>query len=154
MDNKFMTLALKQAEIALKKAEVPVGAVLVKDGLVIATGHNTKETLFDPTSHGEINAIREASKQLKSWRLTGTTLYVTLEPCIMCMGAILQARITRLVFGATDPKAGACGSVYDISNEPKFNHSVEVTGGILKEKSSEMLKKFFSDLRQRDAGCN
>lgn len=147
MDNKFMTLALEQAEIALEKAEVPVGAVLVKDGLVIGVGHNTKETLFDPTGHGEINAIREASKHLNSWRLTDTTLYVTLEPCIMCMGAILHARINRLVFGATDPKAGACGSVYDISNEPKFNHSVKVTGGVLKEQSSEILKNFFSNLR-------
>lgn len=147
MDNHFMALALKEAEIALQKGEVPVGAVLIKDSQIIGKGHNTKETLFDPTGHAEINAIREASHNQSSWRLTDATIYVTLEPCIMCMGAIIQARIKRLVFGTLDPKTGACGSVYDISNEPKFNHAVDVTGGILKVESSEMLKKFFASLR-------
>lgn len=147
MDNEFMALALKEAEVALQKGEVPVGALLVKNSEIIGKGHNTKETLFDPTGHAEINAIKEASQNLKSWRLTDATLYVTLEPCIMCMGAIIQARIKRLVFGTLDPKTGACGSVYDISNEPKFNHSIDVTSGVLKDESSEMLKNFFATLR-------
>lgn len=147
MDSKFMELALKEASIALEKEEVPVGAVLVKNNEVIASGHNTKETLFDPTSHAEINTLREASEKLKSWRLLGTTLYVTLEPCIMCMGALIQARVSRLVFATHDPKAGACGSVYDISNEPKFNHSIEVTSGVKQEEASILLKDFFKKLR-------
>ncbi len=146
-DSRFMAAALAEAARALEAGDVPVGAVVVLDGAVIAGGFNSKEALADPTAHAEVVAIRGAAAKLKRWRLTDATLYVTLEPCLMCMGAIIQARLTRLVFGAFDPKAGACGSLYDVSNDERLNHSVEVTPDVLASESGEMLKSFFSGLR-------
>lgn len=146
-DSHFMELALQQARLAPPIGEVPIGAVLVSDNRVIAAAHNYREISQDPTAHAEIIIIRKAAEQLKTWRLTNTTLYVTLEPCPMCAGAIVQARITRLVFGAWDPKAGACGSILDIPSEPRFNHRVQVTGGLCKEESRELLQEFFRTKR-------
>lgn len=149
-DHHFMQLAIRQAALAPTAGEVPIAAVLVHDGHVLATAHNLRETLQDPTAHAEIIVIRQASEQLRTWRLTDTTLYVTLEPCPMCAGAIVQSRITRLVFGAWDPKAGACGSIFDIPTERRLNHRVEVTGGILEQDSQALLQNFFR--AKRDNG--
>lgn len=146
-DLSFMSEAVKEAKKALKKGEVPVGAVIALDGAVIARGHNLKETGLDPTLHAEMTAIRRAAKRLGSWRLEHCTLYVTLEPCAMCMGAIIQARLTRLVFAAPDPKAGACGSVMDLSRAVGLNHTVHTSRGILEEEASALLKGFFKALR-------
>lgn len=146
-DEAFMAYALKEAEKAEKKGEVPVGAVIVHEGRVIARGHNKRELAHDPCAHAELIAIRSASKKLGRWRLSGTALYVTLEPCIMCMGAIILARIPRLVFGTFDPKAGACGSVYDIAADAKLNHSVHVVSGVLREACQGGLQDFFRKLR-------
>ena len=146
-DMAFMAGALKEARKAAKKGEVPVGAVIVHSGGVLARGHNRRETALDPTEHAEMMAIRSAARKLGSWRLTGCTLYVTLEPCLMCMGAILQARVTRLVFASFDPKAGACGSLYDLSNDGRLNHSVHVTTGVMEEEATAGLKDFFRELR-------
>ncbi len=146
-DVHYMELALQQAEHAPQVGEVPIGAVLVHGNEVIASGHNYREISQDPTAHAEMIVIRKAAEQLRTWRLTDTTLYVTLEPCPMCAGAIIQARIARLVFGAWDPKAGACGSVIDIPAERRFNHRVQVTGGLLDQKSRTVLQKFFQAKR-------
>lgn len=146
-DSRYMELALQQARLAPLIGEVPVGAVLVRDDEVIAAGHNYREVSQDPTAHAEMIVIRKAAEQLKTWRLTDTTLYVTLEPCPMCAGAILQSRIMRLVFGAWDPKAGACGSILDIPAEHRFNHRVQVTGGVLEDKSRILLQEFFRSKR-------
>lgn len=145
----FMKEALKEAKKAYKKDETPVGAVIVKDGKVIARGHNEKELKNDPTLHAEISAIRKACKKLNSWRLNDCDMYVTLEPCAMCAGAIIQARVGRLFIGTTDPKAGAVGSVVDILSVEEFNHRVEVSYGLLMEECSKILKDFFKELRQR-----
>ena len=142
-----MRLALDQAMQSAAAGEVPIGAVLVQQGSVLAQSHNHRETWQDPTAHAEMIVIREAARALRQWRLIDTTLFVTLEPCAMCLGAILLARIPRLVFGARDPKAGACGSVLDFSNDPRLNHRVEVMGGVLEEESQQMLSKFFQGLR-------
>lgn len=144
-----MAEALKEAKKALSKAEVPVGAVIVRDNRIIARGHNWKEAGSDPTRHAEIAAIKAAAKKLKSWRVSDSTLYVTLEPCLMCMGAMIQARIPRLVFAAFDPKAGACGSIYDVSNDRRLNHRIHVTTGVGSAESEELLKDFFRKLRVR-----
>lgn len=149
-DKAFMAEAVREAEKALEKDEVPVGAVVAVGGEIVSRGHNTKETSHDPTAHAEMAAIRGASRELGAWRLARSTLYVTLEPCIMCMGAIVQARVPRLVFGAMDPKAGACGSLYDISADARLNHRVEVTTGVMEEEASVLLKEFFKRLRQRN----
>ncbi|HZX36016.1 MAG TPA: tRNA adenosine(34) deaminase TadA [Thermodesulfobacteriota bacterium] len=151
LDVKFMTLALREAEKAGKRNEVPVGAILALDGRVIARGHNRKEFSVsqDPTAHAEIIALRRAAKKLKSWRMTKASLYVTLEPCLMCMGAIIQSRISRIVFAAFDPKAGACGSLYDVSNDLRLNHRVEVRSNVMEEESKKLLKGFFSALRKK-----
>ena len=143
-----MQTTLELAKEAYRADEVPVGAILVKDGAVIATGQNRRETLQDPTAHAELLAIRAATEITGSWRLTETTLYVTLEPCAMCAGAIIQSRIPRLVFGARDPKAGACGSICDLTNEPRFNHRVIVQSGVLAEDCSQLLQQFFRELRE------
>lgn len=140
-----MRLALKEAEKALEEDEVPVGAVIVHDGHVIARAHNQREKLKDPTAHAEMIAITQAASYLENWRLEGVTLYVTKEPCIMCAGAIVQARLTNLVFGAADEKGGACGSVVNLVEEPRFNHRVKVTGGILAEESAVLLREFFRE---------
>jgi len=144
-----MKEALKEAKKAYKKEEAPIGAVIVKDGVVIARAHNEKELKKDPTLHAEITAIRKACKKLGTWRLNGCDMYVTLEPCAMCAGAIIQARIDRLFIGTPDPKAGAVGSVVDLLGIQKFNHKVEVSYGLLEEECSNILKDFFRELRQK-----
>ncbi|MHC9062111.1 tRNA adenosine(34) deaminase TadA [Nitrospira sp. CMX1] len=147
-DSRFMELALQQARLAPLVGEVPIGAVLVSDNHILAAAHNYREISQDPTAHAEIIIIRKAAEQLKTWRLTNTTLYVTLEPCPMCAGAIVQARIARIVFGAWDPKAGACGSILDIPSERRFNHRVQVTGGLREEESRGLLQEFFRTKRE------
>jgi tRNA(adenine34) deaminase len=146
-DEFFMRLALREAERALEHDDVPVGAVLVHAGEVIGAGHNERELREDPTAHAEMLAIREAARALDSWRLLDTVLYVTLEPCAMCAGAIVLGRIPRVVYGAVDPKAGAAGSVLDILAEPRLNHRPEVAGGLLAEEAAELLRAFFRDRR-------
>ena len=150
LDHRFMQQALALARTAPLIGEVPIAALLVRDGLVLAEAHNRRETEQDPTAHAELLVIQEGARQMNSWRLTETTLYVTLEPCVMCIGAIVLARIPRLVFGATDPKAGACGSIMNIPPEPRLNHRVEVVGGLCAEDSRSLLRDFFQRLR-RDA---
>jgi len=142
-----MELALHEAEKAAQAGEVPVGAVLVFDDKVVARGHNRTERDSDPTAHAEMVAIRKASKKIGNWRLSGAELYVTLEPCTMCIGAAVLARIDRLVFGCRDPKGGAVGSLYDISKESRLNHEIKVSQGILEEECSQVLKRFFRQLR-------
>jgi tRNA(adenine34) deaminase len=149
-DDIFMRLAIEEALRAKGIGEVPVGAVLVgKDGDVISSAHNLSETTLDPTAHAEILAIREAGKKLRNWRLTETTLYVTLEPCVMCIGAIVLARIKKVVFGAHDPKAGAVISVYSIGLDKKLNHTVEIKEGVLKDECVVLLKEFFKNIREQ-----
>ena len=143
-----MQIALEEAARAPAVGEVPIAALIVHDGLVLAQAHNYRELWQDPTAHAEVIAIRAAATALGTWRLTGTTLYVTLEPCAMCIGAIILARVSRLVFGAWDPKAGACGSLFNLPSEPKLNHRVLVTGGILEQESQALIQKFFKELRQ------
>jgi tRNA(adenine34) deaminase len=144
---KFMGLAIEEARRGAAEGEVPVGAVLVMNGEVIARGHNLREGLSDPTAHAEMLVLREASQRLDRWRLTDATLYVTMEPCAMCAGAAVLARISRVVYGCSDPKAGACGSVVDITREPQLNHQIEVVPGILKEACQSVLKEFFLNRR-------
>lgn len=145
----YMQRALAEAEKARLKDESPIGAVIVKDGRIIARGHNEKELKNDPTLHAEMTAIRKASKKLGSWRLNECDMYVTLEPCAMCAGAIVQARIRRLYIGTPDPKAGAGGSVINVLHVNAFNHKIDPIYGILEEQCSEILKRFFRDLRER-----
>jgi tRNA(adenine34) deaminase len=147
-DETFMRLALDQAHNAWALAEVPVGAVVVKDGQVLATGFNQPIGNSDPTAHAEIQAMRAAAELLGNYRLSHCTLYVTLEPCAMCAGAMQHARIRRLVFGAADPKTGACGSVVDLFAEPRLNHHTEVRGGVLAADASALLSKFFAERRE------
>lgn len=147
MDRYFMNIALYQAYKARDNGEVPVGAIIVKDGKLISKGYNMREILNDPTAHAEIIAIKKASEVLKSWRLIGCTIYVTIEPCSMCAGAIVNSRIERVVIGASDPKMGACGSVIDIVRNKDFNHRVELTSGILEYECSSIMKDFFRSLR-------
>jgi tRNA(adenine34) deaminase len=148
LDSDGMKKSLTEASKAAAKGEIPIGAVAVLEGKIIARAHNLRESRIDPLGHAELILISKISKKLKRWRLTGVTVYVTLEPCLMCMGALLQARVTRLVFGAFDPKAGACGSLYDLSKDARLNHRIDVTSGILAEECSTILKDFFSDLRK------
>jgi tRNA(adenine34) deaminase len=147
-DKTYMQMALDLAQEAYRAEEVPVGAVLVKDGEILATGFNQREGLQDPTAHAELLAIRSAAEALGSWRLTDTTLYVTLEPCAMCAGAIIQSRISRLVFGTWDPKAGACGSICDLTAETRFNHRVMVHSGMMAGDCRHLLQQFFQQLRE------
>jgi len=148
-DSKFMLLAIEQAQLAGSIGEIPIGAVITDQNYnLISSGHNLRESSQDPTAHAEVIAIRNASEKLGSWRLEGTTLYVTLEPCAMCIGAIVLARVHRLVFGARDSKAGAVYSVYNIGTDSKLNHSVEVREGVLETECSALLKDFFSKLRK------
>ena len=148
MEEKFMKEAIKQARKAYDKLEVPVGAVIVKDGKIIARAYNQKETKNDTTNHAEILAIKKASKKLESWRLIDCDMYVTLEPCSMCAGALIQSRIRKVYIGAPDAKTGACGSVFNLLEDYKFNHKVEVETGILQSECEEMLKSFFKELRK------
>lgn len=144
----FMKQALKEAEKAYNKLEVPVGAVIVKDGKIIARAHNQKETKTDTTKHAEITVIQKASKKLKSWRLIDCEIYVTLEPCTMCAGAIINSRIKKVYIGAMDEKTGAVGSVLNLFEDYKFNHKPEIETGILKKDCEEILKSFFKELRR------
>jgi tRNA(adenine34) deaminase len=143
----FMRLALREAERALAHEDVPIGAVVVHGGEVLAAAHNERELRAEPTAHAEILALREASRALGSWRLDGCTIYVTLEPCAMCAGALVLARVPRVVFGATDPKAGACGSVLDVLSEPALNHRPEVSSGLLAPDCGQLLSDFFAARR-------
>ncbi|NOX21156.1 MAG: tRNA adenosine(34) deaminase TadA [Nitrospirae bacterium] len=142
-DEYFMQLALEEAKKAYQLDEVPVGALVVKEGEVISRAYNQRESLNDPTAHAELIAIREASKRLGNWRLTDTTLYVTKEPCPMCAGAIVGARIKRLVYGCKDKKGGAVESLYTIASDPRLNHQVEITSGVLEPQCRELLQSFF-----------
>ncbi|MFM8467573.1 MAG: tRNA adenosine(34) deaminase TadA [Oxalobacteraceae bacterium] len=148
-DEVFMRMALDAAAGAQRVGEVPVGAVLVKDGAVIAMGHNQPIIDHDPTAHAEIAALRAAAQQLGNYRLPGCTLYVTLEPCVMCAGAMLHARLARVVFGAHDPKTGACGSVVNLFTEPRLNHHTQVQGGVLAAECGTLLSAFFAERRQQ-----
>jgi tRNA(adenine34) deaminase len=146
-DDYFMRLALREAERALEHDDVPIGAVLVRDGELVAAAHNERELRQDPTAHAEIIALREGARLAGSWRLLDTVVYVTLEPCAMCAGALVLARVPRVVYGASDPKAGACGSVLDVLGEPRLNHRPEVAGGLLAQECGELLSGFFASRR-------
>lgn len=146
-DRAFMRLALEQAQLAWQRGEVPVGAVLVCDGAVVAAGFNQPINTHDPTAHAEIVVLRAAAAQLGNYRLPGCTLYVTLEPCAMCSGAMMHARIARVVYAARDPKTGACGSVLDLFAQENLNHHAVVAGGVLAEDASALLKAFFAERR-------
>ena len=148
-DEAFMRMALSAAAEAQRLGEVPVGAVLVREGDVIAIGHNQPIIGHDPTAHAEIAALRAAAQKLGNYRLPGCTLYVTLEPCAMCAGAMMHARLARVVYGASDPKTGACGSVVNLFAEPRLNHHTEVQGGMLAEECGTMLSAFFAERRQQ-----
>ncbi len=149
LDEQFMRKALREAEAALDTEDVPVGAVVVHEGYIIGRGHNQREALKDPTAHAEMIALTAAASALGSWRLVGCTLYVTLEPCTMCAGAIVLARIERLVYGAEDPKAGACGSIYDIVEEGRLNHVAKVERGVLATDCADLLRTFFAQQRAK-----
>ncbi|MDA8080880.1 MAG: tRNA adenosine(34) deaminase TadA [Actinomycetota bacterium] len=148
-DELFMRQALDEANLAAINGEVPIGAICVYDGKIISRAHNARETSQDPTGHAEILAIRSASQARRSWRLSGCTLYVTLEPCLMCSGAIINSRIDRVVFGPYDPKTGALGSLYNVGSDPRLNHEIVIVGGVMEEISSKLLSEFFQGLRTR-----
>lgn len=150
-DADFMRLALAEAASAAEAGETPVGAVIVVGGEVLASGRNMRETWRDPTAHAEIIVLREAAERLSRWRLDDATLYVTLEPCLMCTGAMVLARIKRLVYGCRDPKAGALGSVYDVVRDGRLNHVFPITPGVLEEECSAVLRGFFERLRRRSS---
>lgn len=143
-----MERALMQAKNAFRHGEVPVGAVVVKDGKVISRGYNRRESDRDPTAHAELIAMRRAAKKLNSWRLTGCTLYVTLEPCPMCSGVIINSRIDRVVFGAYDAKAGCCTTLYHLCSDERFNHRAEILGGVNEDECGEILSRFFKEKRR------
>ncbi len=150
IDERFMLEALKEAAKALDKDEVPVGAVIVHEGRVIARAHNQNILLKDPTAHAEIVAITEAAAALKAERLSGTELYVTIEPCSMCAGALVWARVKRIIYGADDPKAGACGSVLNVAHHKKLNHRIAVTSGILEKECRTIIQEFFRRKRRKE----
>lgn len=150
IDEKYMGLALKQAKKAYSLGEVPIGCIIVQNGTIIGRGYNRRNTDKSTLAHAELSAIKKASKKIGDWRLEDCTLYVTLEPCQMCAGAIVQARIPRVVIGCMNPKAGCAGSVLNVLQMPQFNHQVEITNGILEEKCSLILKDFFTALRLRN----
>ena len=153
-DEKYMRLALSEATAAAAEGEVPIGAVVVCDGEVIASAHNRREVDNSPSAHAEFLAMEEASRVLKRWRLTGCTVYVTLEPCLMCAGLMVNSRIERCVFGACDPKVGALGTLYDVSCDPRLNHEFQVTSGVLADEAAAQLKAFFRERRQRSSASN
>jgi tRNA(adenine34) deaminase len=146
-DEYFMRLAVREAQRALEHDDVPIGAVIVRDGELIASAHNERELRQDPTAHAEIAALRQAATALASWRVLDSVMYVTLEPCSMCAGAIVLSRLPRVVFGTWDPKAGAAGSVLDVLGEPALNHRPQVDGGLLADDCAELLREFFSSRR-------
>jgi len=147
IDRRYMRTALELARKALASEDVPVGALVVHEGRIIGRGYNQREALHDPTAHAEMIALTAAAGHLRQWRLDDCTLYVTLEPCAMCAGALVLARLRRLVYGAADPKAGACGSLFTITQDPRLNHKVETVGGVLAEPAGELLRAFFRDRR-------
>ena len=142
-DERYMRIALAEARAALEHADVPIGAVIVRDGAVIARAHNQREFLKDPTAHAEIVALKQAAAALGAWRLTACAVYVTVEPCVMCAGALVLARVSRLVYGADDPKAGACVSLYRIPSDERLNHCIPTTSGVLAEECAGLLRDFF-----------
>lgn len=146
-DRKMMNLALSEARLALSEGEIPVGAVIVKNGEVIARARNTRETQNDPTGHAEINALRTAASILTSWRLNGCTIYVTLEPCCMCASAIMQARLSRVIFGAYDQQAGGCSSLYRLTEDPAFNHFAPADGGLMEDECRTLMDEWLSGKR-------
>ncbi|KQN69384.1 zinc-binding protein [Duganella sp. Leaf61] len=153
LHDDFMKLALEQAQHAWDLGEVPVGAVVVKDGVVIATGYNQPIGKHDPTAHAEIVALRAAAEVLGNYRLPGCELYVTLEPCVMCSGAMMHARVAKIVYGAPDPKTGACGSVVNLFEQEQLNHHAQVTGGVLADACADLLKRFFAARRAQVAAA-
>jgi tRNA(adenine34) deaminase len=148
-DERFMQLALEEARQAAEEGEVPIGAVVVCDGEVVARAHNRRETDADPSAHAEFSAMLGASRALGRWRLTGCTVYVTLEPCLMCAGLMVNARIDRCVYGASDPKGGALGTLYDVSADPRLNHAFAVSPGVRAEEAADLLRSFFRERRAR-----
>ncbi len=150
----FMKIALEEGKKALFKGEIPVGAVVVLADEIVGRGHNLRETAHDPTAHAEIIALREAGARLGSWRLSNAVLYVTLEPCPMCAGALIQARIDRVVYGADDPKAGCAGTLLNLPQFPGFNHAVKITGGILAEEARALLQELFQERRKNNQRIN
>ncbi|TMA09978.1 MAG: nucleoside deaminase [Deltaproteobacteria bacterium] len=148
MDETFMAEALAEARLAGAEGEAPVGAVLVADGRIAGRGRNARERLHDPTAHAEILALQEASRTLGRWRLTGSTMYATLEPCPMCAGALVNARVDRLVYAVTDPKAGAVDTLFDVVRDPRLNHRVEIASGVLAEECGALLREFFRQRRK------
>jgi tRNA(adenine34) deaminase len=147
LDARAMGWALEEARAAAEKGEVPIGCVVTRGGEPIARAHNLRETDADPTAHAEVLAVRAAARRLSSWRLTGCTVYATVEPCFMCAGALVNARVERLVFGALDPKAGAVGSLADVVRDPRLNHRMAVTGGVRAEECGALLRAFFGERR-------
>ena len=147
IDEKWMKIAMDEANLAMNEEEIPVGAVLIQNNKLIARSHNQPIKNNDPTAHAEIQLLRKAGEQQKNYRLIGSTIYVTLEPCAMCFGAMVHARIDRIVFGASDPKTGVCGSCMNLNEEKFFNHKISITGGVLEEESSELLRLFFKSRR-------
>src|SRR5438132_10410889 len=147
MDETFMAEALAEARLAASEGEVPIGAVVVADGRIVGRGRNARERLRDPTAHAEILALQEASRALGRWRLSGATMYATLEPCPMCAGALVNARIERLVYGVRDPRAGAAGTLFDVPRDPRLNHRVTVDSGVLADECGALLKEFFRSRR-------
>lgn len=148
-DERFMRMALEEAAAAAEEGEVPIGAVVVCDGVVVARAHNRRETDADPSAHAEFAAMVAASQALGRWRLTGCTVYVTLEPCLMCAGLMVNARVDRCVYGATDPKGGALGTLYDVSHDPRLNHEFEVAPGVLADEAADLLRAFFRARRKK-----
>lgn len=153
-DEKYMAAALQEARRAWMLNEVPIGAVVVKDGEIIGRGFNLRESMQTTLTHAELLAIQDANQKVGSWRLEDCTLYVTLEPCPMCAGAIVQSRVKRVVYGANDPKAGCAGTLMNLLEEPRFNHQVEVKSGVLEPQCSTVLKNFFKELRQKKSEKN
>ncbi|MBS5865112.1 MAG: tRNA adenosine(34) deaminase TadA [Coriobacteriaceae bacterium] len=150
IDEYWMHIALEEAAVAAKEGEVPIGACVVADGKLISRAHNRRETDADPAAHAEFLAMEEAAHKLGCWRLTGCTVYVTLEPCFMCAGLMINSRIDRCVYGAVDPKGGALGTLYDLSNDARLNHAFAVTAGICAEESAQILRNFFRDRRKKN----
>jgi tRNA(adenine34) deaminase len=150
-DEQFMKLAIEQAKIAEENGDVPIGAVIVREGQIIGKAYNQREQLQDPTAHAEIIALTQAAAALENWHLNGCTMYVTLEPCPMCAGALVLARIDRLVYGCDDPKTGACGSLYNIVQDERLNHRIEVTSGVLADECSQLLQQFFQKKREENS---
>ena len=147
-DEKWMKIAISEANLANNEGEIPVGAVIIQNDKLIAKAHNQPIVNHDPTAHAEVEALRKAGRKLKNYRLSGSTLYVTLEPCAMCLGAMMHARIERVVFGASDPKTGVCGSKADLTSETFFNHRIKVQGGVLEKETKNLLQSFFKSKRK------